>query len=189
MRDKLLLKLAGWHADHPGRMLIIVILLTAIFGIFASHLTVTMRWSDILPSGDRRTIEFNRIVDEFSSATSIVVVVQGDEHRMKAFTDDVAPRILAAYDSTHNRQLVRRVDYKQETDFLKKHGLILIKEDDLANMKDVFTDPNLQGLLFNLNESLEKEYVGKNESISTREKEDQAVMFLDGIEKLLDRLQ
>jgi hypothetical protein len=66
---------------------------------------------------------------------------------------------------------------------------MLIKEDDLKNIKDVFLDPNITGLLFNINNSMEKEYVGQEESISTREKEDQAVVFLDGIQNLVLKLQ
>ncbi|MGD8537563.1 MAG: MMPL family transporter [Candidatus Aminicenantes bacterium] len=190
MREKLLIKLAHWHAAYPGRMLLIVFLLTLLFGFFAGHLKVTMRWSDLLPSKDRRTIEFNKIIDEFVSATSLVVVVQGEEKRIKEFADILAPRILETVDTNNNGEnLFRRVDYKTEIDFLKKHGLILIKEEDLRNLKDIFMDPNLTGLLVNLNNSMEKEYVGQEESISTREKEDSAVVFLDGVESLIEGLK
>ena len=84
-----------------------------------------------------------------------------------------------------DKKLFQRVDYKTEIDFLRNHGLILIKEEDLKNIKDVFMDPNITGLVFNINNSMEKEYVGQEESISTREKEDQAVAFLDGIQNLV----
>ncbi|MCK4647238.1 MAG: hypothetical protein KAU46_13370, partial [Candidatus Aminicenantes bacterium] len=73
MREKILKKLANWHASHPWRMLLVVFLLTIIFGVFAEHLKLTMRWSDLLPSGDKRTTQFNKIIDEFTSATSLVV--------------------------------------------------------------------------------------------------------------------
>ena len=190
MREKLLRKLAHWHSAFPGRMLLIVFLFTLVFGFFAEHLKVTMRWSDLLPSKDRRTIEFNKIIDEFVSATSLVVVVQGEEKRIKEFADILAPRILETVDTNNNGEnLFRRVDYKTEIDFLKKHGLILIKEEDLRNLKDIFMDPNLTGLLVNLNNSMEKEYVGQEESISTREKEDSAVVFLDGVESLIEGLK
>ena len=62
------------------------------------------------------------------------------------------------------------MDYKTEIEFLKKYGLMLIKEENLRNLKDIFVNPNLTGLMFNLNNSMEKEYVGREESISTREK-------------------
>jgi len=224
MRETLLKKLAFWHAHHPWRMLTIVVVLTMLFGFFAEHLEVTMRWSDLLPSGDPKTEEFNEVIDEFSSATSLVVVVQGNEERIKEFADTLAPKILELVDTTKNEknlkhigklekriealkekagteskiirlqteigslrkrvrfELFKRVDYKAEIDFLRNRGLLLIEEDDLKNLKDIFLDPNLTGLLFNINNSLEKEYVGQEGSISTREKEDQAVALLDAIE-------
>jgi predicted RND superfamily exporter protein len=190
MREFLLKKLAHWHSCYPGRMLLIVLFLTVVFGYFAGQLKVTMRWSDLLPSKDRRTIEFNKIIDEFVSATSLVVVLQGEEARIKRFADGLAPRILeATHTDGNNKKLFRRVDYKTEIDFLKEHGLMLIKAEDLRNLKDIFMDPNLTELLANLNKSMEKEYVGKEESISTREKEDGAVVFLDGIESLIEGLK
>ena len=232
MRDKLLKKLAHLHVNHPWRMLALVIVLTLIFGALSEQLDVTMRWSDLLPSGDRRTIQFNKIIDEFVSATSIIVVVQGEkEEQMKKFADELYSHLLTVVDTSKNaenkqkiaklnkkieklktgenneikisqltaeikklqarinKKLVRRVDYKMEVDFLKNHGLMLLKEDDLKNMKDIFTDPNLLGVLFNINNAMEKEYVGQEESISTREKEDQAVMFLDGIQNLVQLMQ
>jgi predicted RND superfamily exporter protein len=189
MREKFLKKLALWHAAHPWRMLAVAGLLTLVFGVLAGHLEMTMRWSDLLPTGDRRTVQFNRIIDEFVSATSLVVVVQGEEGRIKAYADALAPRILAAYDAEREMDLFRRVDHKREVEFMKDHGLLLIKEKDLDNIRDIYQDPNLGGLLVNLNNAMEKEYVGQQESISTREKEDQAVMFLDGIQGLVAMLQ
>ena len=190
MREYLLKKLAHWHSSYPGRMLLIVLLLTLVFGFFAGHLKVTMRWSDLLPSKDRRTIEFNKIIEEFVSATSLVVVVEGEEGRIKQFAETLAPLILDTTQTHGNQQkLFRRVDYKAEVDFLKEHGLMLIKAEDLRNLKDIFMDPNLTELLVNLNNSMEKEYVGQEESISTREKEDGAVVFLDGIESLIEGLK
>jgi len=231
MRDKVLKTLAYWHAHHPWRMILVVLLLTLIFAFFAEQLKVTMRWSDLLPSGDKRTVQFNKIIDEFTSATSLVVVVQGEESHIKKFAEDLAPRILNAVDTSKNaslqkkidkirkkidqlktkekneskiaklqseiktlqsqmnKKLFKRVDYKTEVDFLRNHGLMLLKEEDLKNTKDVFMDPNITGLLFNINNSMEKEYVGQEESISTREKEDNAVAFLDSIQNLVLKLQ
>lgn len=192
MREALLKRLADWHASYPGRMLLLVLLLTIGFGILAGHLKVTMRWSDLLPAKDRRTLQFNRIIDEFVSATSLVVVVQGEEAKIKAFAEVLAPRILECQienESGEAKSLFRRVDYKAEVDFLKQHGFMLVKAVDLRDIKDMFTDPNLTGFLTNLNNSLEKEYVGQEESISTREKEDRAVIFLDGIEDFINKLK
>jgi len=191
VRDRILKTLARWHATHPWRMTAIILVITLICGALASRLTVTMRWSDLLPSGDRRTLAYNRIIDEFVSATSIIVVVQGEESRIKAFADTLEPRLLHVKTERNGQPfpLIRRVDYKAETDFLRNHELMLVKEEDLKTTGSIFTDPNITGLLANLNDAMEAEYVGQSESISTREKEDQAVRFLDGLEGLVAALE
>jgi len=231
MREKILKKLANWHVSHPWRMLLVIVLITVILAALAGQMEIKMRWTDLLPSGDKRSEEFNKIIDEFVTSSSLVVVVQGEEERIKEFADILAPKIFEATDTSKdeslqkkidklnkkieelklktnkeseidklqseiktlqaqmNKKLYQRVDYKTEIDFLKNHGLMLVKEDNLKDMKDVFIDPNLTGLLFNINNSMEKEYVGQEESISTREKEDGAVGFLDGIQNLILLMQ
>lgn len=212
MREIILKKLAYWHASHPWKMLLVVILVTIILAGFAGQITVTMRTQDLLPEGDPKVDQFNKIIDEFATATSIIVVVQGEENRIKAFADDLAPRIMDLIDTTKNAdnqekikkfqqkiqqliekgnkeskiaelqsnikepqnrinfQLFQRVDYKVETDFLRNHALMLGKAEDMENTKDLFMDPNLTNLLTNINNSMEKEYVGREESIYHRSK-------------------
>jgi len=230
MREKILKKLANWHTSHPWRMALVVLIITIIFAAFAGRLSFTMRTSDLLPERDPKVVQFNKIIDEFTTATSLIVVVQGEEKRIKEFAGQLAPQILKTRDTSRNdslqkqidklqkkidklkakgkeskiaelqseiktlrsqmnHKLFQRVDYKVDIDFLRNHMLMLVKEDDLKNMKDVFMDPNLIGLLTNLNNSMEKEYVGREESISTREKEDGAVSFLEGIKNLVLVLQ
>ncbi|NOZ60407.1 MAG: MMPL family transporter [Calditrichaeota bacterium] len=231
MKEKMLKTLARWHVHHPYRMIILVLILTLIFGALSEHLQLTMRWSDLLPTNDPRTIEFNKIIDDFVTSTSIIVVVQGEEKQMKKFAEELVPKLLAAVDTSKNsecrkkisvlekklaslkssgdekkikrieskiaelqdrinKKLIQRVDYKNEVDFLKQHGLLLIKEKDLKNLKEVFSSPNLEDFVFHVNNSMEAEYIQDSESMSTREKEDGAFMFLDGIEgfvRLLNR--
>jgi len=231
MRDRILKKLAYWHAVFPWRMLSITTIITIVFISLTGRLSITMRTSDLLPEKDPRVVQFNKIIDEFLTATNLVVVVQGEEDQIKDFADTLAPKIVALRDSSLNKvnmemiqelqkeirhlnsrgnqtteirnlrvqidelkkrinmPLFQRVDYKTDVDFLRNHSLMLIKEGDLDNMKDIYLDPNLTGLITNINNSLEKEYVGREESISTREEEDGAVAFLDGIESLVLKLQ
>ena len=229
MREKLLKKLAEWHAVHPWRMLLIVSLITLILAGFAGQLKMTMRTSDLLPEGDPKVLQFNEIIDEFSTATNLIVVVQGEEQRIKEYADTIAPLILELKDDTQNesinketdklgkrlekaraqgnqekidelqaaiedlkagidKKLFQRIDYKAPTEFLRQHMLMLAKSEDLENMKEFFTDPNLFGFVTNINNSMEKEYVGQEESISTREKEEGAFQFLDGIQNLVAQL-
>jgi len=226
MREKILSALATAQSRYPGRMLIVILLITLILMGLAGRLTVSTRMSDLLPEKDPRVVEFNKILDEFVTATNLVIVVQGEEEKIKNFADNIVPRILALTHSADNeeireeigkleaklrgegegkkkkslqkkiddlrdgidKKLFQRVDYKTDTSFLKQHALMLIKSEDLENIRGLFTDMNLTGLIRNINNSMEKEYVGKEESISTREKEENAFNFLDGIENLVKKL-
>jgi len=229
MRERILRRLAHWHAGYPWRMLVIVSIITIVLMICAGQLTTTMRVSDMMPEKHPRVVEFNRVTREFATATNLTVVVQGEEQNIKAYADLLAPKILQLKDSMNNDQweeeinqletklarldpsdsvkqaeflkeidgarkridfqLFQRVDYKAATDFMKNHMLMLIKAEDLNNTKELFMDPNLVGLIRNLNNSMEKEYVGQAESISTREKEDGAVSFIHGIRNLVETVQ
>ncbi len=189
MRDRLIEKLANMSVSRPGYVLIGTLIFTIIMAVLAGNIGVTMRWSDMLPEHDKRTIEFDRIIKEFESASSIVVVVQGDEARIKEFADVLAPRclepLLIPGKDVEPTVYVKRADYKQEVGFMREHGFMLMKEDDLKNMKDIFQDPGLIPLLTNINDSFEKEYIQPDEPMSGREEEDGALIFLNSIDTWL----
>jgi predicted RND superfamily exporter protein len=132
MREKILKNLAHWHASHPWRMALVVLLLTVIFAAFASRLSVTMRTSDLLPERDPKVIQFNKIIDEFTTATSLIVVVQGEEKRIKEFADKLAPQILETRDTSRNDSLQAQIDKLQKKiDKLKARG----KEAKIAELQ------------------------------------------------------
>ncbi len=189
MRDKILKALAKLHAQHPWKMVIVVLIITIIMGAFASQLEQSMRWTDLLPTKSEKTIQYNKVINEFVSATNIIVVVEGEEEEIKAFAETVVPKIKLTTDPKDRQLYVKRIDYKQDVDFIREHALMLVKADDLQNMKELYQNPNLVPLLTNLNNSFEKEYVGKKESISTREKEDNTIIILDSISNLISVMQ
>ena len=193
MRERMLIKLADWAVNRTRWMIILAVVVTVILGALAGRIQISPKWSDMLPKGDKRTIEFDRILEEFTSASSIVVVVQGEEDRIKAFADSLTPRLLRPLPvpgkEPGTKRYVRRVDYKQEVDFIRDHGFMLMKASNLENLRDVFEDPNLVPLLTHMNDGFEKEYIQTEEALSTREKEDGAYMFLTGIENWLEIME
>ncbi len=193
MRARLIKKLADLAVNKTSLMLWIMAGITLITLVLSGGMSMTPKWSDMLPEGDKRTLEFDRILEEFQSASSIIVVAQGKEADIKAFADDLAPRVLDSLTIPGKDKepaiYVRRVDYKADLDFMKEHGFMLMKEDDLKNMKDIFQDPGLAGLLTNMNNSFEKEYIQPDESMSTREEEDGALVFLNGINSWLGTME
>lgn len=193
MRERLIKRLADLAVNRTRLILILMTVITLVLGGLSGLMKMTPKWSDMLPKGDPRTLEFDRILEEFQSASSIIVVAQGAEEDIKAFADDLAPRILKPLTipgkDTEPYQYVRRADYKLDLEFMREHGFMLMKEDDLKNLKDVFQDPGLAGLLTNMNNSFEKEFIQPEESISSREEEDGALIFLNGINSWLTEME
>jgi len=65
MRDNILKALAKLHAQHPWKMVIMVLIITIIMGAFAAQLEQSMRWTDLLPTKSEKTIQYNKVINEF----------------------------------------------------------------------------------------------------------------------------
>ena len=176
MRAKILSKWGEIVVRRNGWVLLGALIVTIITIVLAANLKLTTRWSDLLPLDDPMVQEFDKIIEEYSTASNSIIVVKGDEKQIKAFADDIAPRI------EQMKEDVKRVDYKLNKAFFENHGLMLTKATNLKDMVDIFKDLNLIPLLRHINDNFEKTYMGSEEKISTREKEDGAVAFLDSIQ-------
>jgi len=184
MRNKIFEKLGNWSYHYTWRVIFIIIIVTIVSIIISSKLEITTSWSDLLPDEHPKVKEYDRILKQYDSASNIIVVVQGKKERIKAFAREVAPHI-------EEMDSVKFVNYKIEEDFFKNHALMLMKTKSLKNSKDVFTNPRLIPLITNINESMEKEYVYSEDEdvLSTREETDNAIMFLEGIERWLNTME
>jgi hopanoid biosynthesis associated RND transporter like protein HpnN len=175
MKERLLRAWARFAATHPWLVIVCVLVITILAALSASRNRMDMRWSDLLPMGDPVAQEFDRILKEYRSASTIHIVVKGKEQQMKQFAEVVAPRLEQLTD------YIERVDYKMEQEFFAEHGFMLAKATDLEKTKDMFLDLNLIPLMKGINDNFEEEYVGDEEALRTKEKEDEAVRFLDGL--------
>jgi hopanoid biosynthesis associated RND transporter like protein HpnN len=183
MRDKILIRLANVSEKHPYIVFIFSLMVTAVAFVFMLRLELSMHFKNLMPQDHPMVKEFNQIVDEYKTASMIIIAATGNEQELKAFADSVAPEIEAM------KEYVQRVDYKLERDFFLKHGFMLQKVKDLKNSKAIFSDLNLFPLLVHLNDSFEETYVYDEESISTKEKENSAILFLDGIQYWINTIQ
>ncbi|RLC55378.1 MAG: multidrug RND transporter, partial [Candidatus Cloacimonadota bacterium] len=178
MRKKIINKIAEYSAKKPGTVILISLLVTIIMAYFAMDLKLSMQLKDLMPQSHPLVKGFNDVIDNYDSASMIIVAATGDEESLKKFADDIAPRIR------EQKEYVTRVDYKMNTDFILNHGFMLQKEKDLKNSLDMYSDLNLIPWFSHLNDSFEKTYIDDDESISTKQKENNAVGMLDGIDYL-----
>ncbi|KPK63621.1 hypothetical protein AMJ83_06245 [candidate division WOR_3 bacterium SM23_42] len=174
MRERLLRNWARFAATHPWRVIIGLLIVTVFAAISASRIRMDMRWSDMLPMNDPKAREFDKIITDYKSASTFLVVVRGEEQQIKQFADAITPQIKEL------TQFFDRIDYKIDKDFFSKHGFMLAEAKDLETGADMFEDLNLVPLLNNINDNFEEEYIGDEEALSTKEKETDAVRTLDG---------
>lgn len=208
MVNRLLRAVGRFAAYHTWILFIIIIMLTIFFGFLSTRISINMNMNVLLPENEPIVEEYNLIMEEFEGASSIMVTVQGDPDDCIAYVEHVVPfiedfdnwivtqaseRVQKQHESllkniekglsqNSKEGYFRRVDYKIPPDFVKNHGLMLIKPRDLENSRELFLEPGLSEYLTNMNNSLEKEYIQSEEKISTTQREQQAVQFLDGIE-------
>ena len=183
MKEKLLRKWARIAASQPWWVIILTLVVTAFATYSASTLDMNMRWSDMLPMHDPVAQEFDRILKEYRSASTIHIVVKGEEQQMKMFAEAIAPRIAQL------EEYVERVDYKIEKEFFAEHAFMLAKVTDLERTQTMFTNLNLLPFLANINNNFEEEYIADAEALSTKEKEDNAVRSLDGLHFFLKAIE
>lgn len=175
MRDRLLRNWARVAATHSRQVILVILILTVLGAVSASRIKMEMRWADLLPMGDPMAQEFDKVLKEYKSASTIIVVLTGDEAKIKGFADKVAPEIEKLKD------YVERVEYKVDLKFFEEHGLLLTKAKDLKQSVELFEDLNLVPLLKSINDNFEQTYIEEEEPLNTREKEDNAVRYLDGL--------
>ncbi len=184
MRERMLSKIAEFAERRPGLMFAIALSVTVVAaGLAVSQLKLTMHFKNLMPQKHPMVQEFNQVIDDYSTASLIIIAARGEESQLKQFADELAPKVREM------TNYIKRVDYKLERDFFLKHGFTLQKAKDLKNSKDIFKDLSLLPWLRHLNDNFEKTYVYDEESISTKEKENNAVMFLDGVKYWLGTIE
>ncbi len=183
MREKILSAWGRLSAKYPGRLAAAAILVILGVSILASNLTMTTSWADLLPTHDPLVQEFNKIIEDYTSSSNSIMVIIGPEEKIKSFADEVAPKIRSLED------YVKRVDYEIDEEFFRDHGFMLAKSRDLEKSISIYEDLNLIPLLTHINDSFERTYIGDEESISDREKQDNAIRTLDGLEYWIEVMQ
>lgn len=184
MQGTFFTKLTQFIVNRYRLLLITSAILTLIFGGFAGALELKMSFKELMPQSHPTVKEYNKIIDNYSAASNIIISAIGTETQLKQFADEIAPKVRAL------KSHIKRVNYKINRPFFEKHGFMLTKAKDLKNSKDMYKDLGLLPFLTEINNNFENTYVADGEkSISNKEKENKAVVFLDAIKNWLLTMQ
>ena len=161
---------------HYKKVLLVALMMLLVSGFFASRIIMKVHFADMLPAGIPQVAEFRRIITDFHSASSIFVGIEGeDKEELVRAAEEITPT-LTQLDN------VRRVDYRVNTDFIRRHGFLLQEEkDDLIDSLEIFSNLELLPLLRAMNDNFEDEVIGDEDRFATAEDELAAIRFLDGL--------
>ncbi len=169
------------------KKIIILWLILFIASIVFSNLLMEMRTNvkDLLPKNHKVSSAFEDILDNYDSASTLLVAVEGkSKERMKEFADEFV-RVIKN-DQYLQSNFVKTIDAKLKKDFLKKHMLLLIKTKNLKKLKELYSNPNLIPFVTQLNNNFEKTYGYEgDEDINNNKKLDEAVQYVSNIEDFI----
>jgi predicted RND superfamily exporter protein len=194
MRQKIFDALAATCAKSPWLVLVGALVLTAAAGWLSQGLRMETRVLDLVPSDDPAAIEYNDIIRQYSSASQIIIGIEGgDREEMITFAEELGKKArLATYtdeETGEKKPYVKRITVRADTDFIAEHGLMLTKVSDLKNMDALFQDLEMSPLLAAYNDFLEREYIEDSGSVTEREHEDRAIDGLKSIVRWLEGIE
>jgi len=183
MKNKIFELVAKLAIKRPWTVVIVTIILVLISGELANNLKIKTNFKELMPQSHPVVTEYNNIVENYQGASMVIVGAIGKEKSLKKFVDEIAPEI-----ETY-KSLVKRVEYKLNKNFFENHGLMVMKTKDLKNSLKSYNDLGLKPFITEINNSFEKTYIADGEeSISNKEKENNAIAQIDGLKVWIETM-
>ncbi len=218
LRERLFGTLSVLVTDHPGKVLVCCAFITAVMLAATTRLSIKTQFAEMMPKDIPQISEYLEIIEDYSSDATVMITIEDPEKNtklMQVAADDLAARLRKIavikpaegvkpglrhkialmrgkrppgieYDTL---DLVKRIDYKLDNDFMSEHGLIIQKPKDLENTISMFGSLSIPDLVGNMNDNFEKEYIEDSDNLTTLDGEAQAVQGLEGIRRFLQSLE
>jgi len=146
-----------------------------------SQLRTNMQMTDMLPANQPEVVAYEHAIENFKGIHSIVVAVRGEEQNIRAYITDMHSRIKELEHVEHGM-------YRNEIDFLKKHGLLLLKTRGIESLSGVLSASSLKEFIAGLNDNFEKEYIAGGDSDKIRKDRTEMLYAFNTIEDFLHLL-
>jgi len=132
--DTRLNRALNWYADlvttHPGRVLLVLVALTALSGWAASHLRINTNQLDLISQDLQEVKDVKRVIDMVGGAGHLIIALRSDDDKvMKKVADDVSAMLDA------DKQNVRWFKEKLPVEFIQEKMVLFVKTEDLQEAK------------------------------------------------------
>jgi len=170
-----------FSVNRPWWVIGAAALVTLFFIWQAATLKISMTWVDMMPQNEPMVREYQRLIKMFGTTDMIMAVVEASsEEQAIALVKQTAERLSKLV------KWVKRVDYTIDTEFIRKHGLMLSRPKDLKRLKRILADPNLLPWLTAINDDFEREYI--EDSGNLKKDESKVVRQINALGILVDTL-
>lgn len=147
---KLLRIVCDLTIKNTKAVLIVCLVVTLLMGYFMTNLSLELSWVSMAPKGDESVEEYQQIIEDFPSLSSILVVMSTDN---KNELDEVIK-------STEDKlleldQYVSSVITGVDRDFMIENGMLLMDEEMIEAIGFQMSQPNIVPFLENINLGLE----------------------------------
>ena len=190
-REKILRRWARWSVENWGKALLIALAITVILGFGIARLKMEMTFYSMLPDRSNQVRDLKEIVENFSYASAILVVIDGrsidDPSKAEQTVKDTIDAMTLEFSNDTYKPYISSVIGKVDMALFKEHGLMLTKLEDLERLKRTYIDLNLVPLLEHINDDFEAEYSGNSEKLADEEAE--AVSQFKGLGELLKLIE
>lgn len=210
-RDTIFKTLGNLITRRKGSVLAVGIIITVLMIVASGRIRMRTQIADMMPEGIPQIVAYQDIVDEYQSATSVMIVIESEKHDKRAMIAcakemEQKLRSIKKYIPVEDQklsigqrlallkgvypvagvqydtlELVKRVDLKLDTDFAANHGMMVQKTADLENFLNMFGSLALPELVCNINDNMEKEFIDDADNLATIDGEAEAVQGLEGM--------
>lgn len=117
--------------------IIILSIITVVLAYFAFQTRIDMGTYTLLPEEDKTVKNFNTISKEFGGFDNLILLISSDNERnSKKTVQLLAPKMNKL------SNVIKSVEYKIPTEFIRNHWLFYLKEDQFNELIALISDPN-----------------------------------------------
>lgn len=174
-------KLSKFIQKHFKLVLIISGIFTLLSIFWISKLNLNMRMQDMLPQDQPHVVAYQNALDNFVGIDMVPIIIEGDEKNIQAYIEHVSKELKQA-------EYVDAVIYQGEQKFLKKQGLLLIKQKDINAIKGMLLASSIKDFVKGLNNNFEKEYIEDQDTKKISKDRREMLAIFNTIEDFLNML-
>lgn len=127
--------------DAPLRAILLIGLVAALAGWYATDLRVDTDLANLLPEGHPSVVALNELKETVGGETPLQVAIKSpDFDQNVTFADDFIEQVSQLKDPRNGQNLISRVDFRRDTKVLENNFLYVATENELQKLLDMLDE-------------------------------------------------